>query len=89
MTEADWDAWTPQQLRPYFDAALEAFGAKRLMFGSDWPVCLVAVQYKQWRDTVGEWAIALTQDERARQVELIKKGVVMRPLSFDAGACSA
>ncbi len=45
VTEADWQAWTPGQLRPYLDAALNAFGPSRVMMGSDWPVCLVAASY--------------------------------------------
>ena len=48
VTEADWGAWTLDGLRPYLDAALEAFGAERLMAGSDWPVCLLASGYGQW-----------------------------------------
>ena len=46
VTEADWRGWTPGQLRPYFDAALESFGPPRLMIGTDWPVCTVAASYK-------------------------------------------
>jgi L-fuconolactonase len=42
VTEADWTGWTVDQLRPYVEVALDAFGADRLMFGSDWPVCLLA-----------------------------------------------
>jgi len=42
VTEADWARWTVADLRPYTDVALEAFGPRRLMFGSDWPVCLLA-----------------------------------------------
>lgn len=45
VTEADWSRWTPADLRPYLDAALEAFGEERLMFGSDWPVALLAGSY--------------------------------------------
>ena len=45
VTEADWRSWTPGLLRPYLDAALEAFGPSRLMIGSDWPVCTVAASY--------------------------------------------
>lgn len=45
VTEADFDRWTPGQLQPYFDRALETFGTDRLMIGSDWPVCLVATDY--------------------------------------------
>jgi L-fuconolactonase len=48
ITEADWSSWTTEQLTPYIDVVLEAFGAKRLMFGSDWPVCLVAGNYGKW-----------------------------------------
>lgn len=64
-TEADWKEWTPGQLRPYFDAALDAFGPRRLMFGSDWPVCLLATDYGRWVRTVREFAGALTDVERA------------------------
>lgn len=42
VTEADLADWSPEDLDPYIDHALEAFGPERLMFGSDWPVCLVA-----------------------------------------------
>lgn len=48
VTEADWRSWSPESLRPYFDVAAEAFGPKRLMAGSDWPVCLVACGYARW-----------------------------------------
>jgi len=40
VTEAKWNAWKPADFRPYLDVAFEAFGDDRLMFGSDWPVCL-------------------------------------------------
>jgi L-fuconolactonase len=64
VTEADWTSWTPAQLRPYLDAALEAFGPARLMVGSDWPVCLVAASYAEViglvRDALGEYS----DDER-------------------------
>nr|WSX19030.1 amidohydrolase family protein [Streptomyces tubercidicus] len=43
-TEADWKAWTVDDLRPYAETALEAFGPDRLMFGSDWPVCTLAAR---------------------------------------------
>ncbi len=45
VTEAEWNGWTPDDLRPYLDAAAEAFGPKRLMIGSDWPVCTLAARY--------------------------------------------
>jgi L-fuconolactonase len=47
VTEADWDAWTPTQLVPYVRHAVDVFGPERLLFGSDWPVCLLAAGYGQ------------------------------------------
>lgn len=47
VTEADWKQWKPADLTPYIDVVTEAFGTKRIMFGSDWPVCLVAASYDQ------------------------------------------
>jgi len=45
VTEADWSGWTAADIRPYLDVAFDCFGAERLMFGSDWPVCTVAAGY--------------------------------------------
>jgi L-fuconolactonase len=47
VTEADWDAWTPEQLVRYVATAVAAFGPERLLFGSDWPVCLLAADYAE------------------------------------------
>ncbi|MEM9419458.1 MAG: amidohydrolase family protein [Planctomycetota bacterium] len=65
VTEADPTNWTVEQLKPYFDTALEAFGTKRLMFGSDWPVCLVGVEYPDWLSTVKTLADGLSDTEQA------------------------
>jgi L-fuconolactonase len=65
VTEADWPSWTPADLDPYIDVVLEAFGPERLMFGSDWPVCLVAADYSEVVDVVQEFAATLTHAERA------------------------
>ena len=46
VTEADWKSWEKADFRPYLDVVFEAFGTDRLMFGSDWPVCLVAAEYE-------------------------------------------
>ncbi len=64
VTEADWAAWTPAALRPYLDTALEAFGPERLMFGSDWPVCLLAADYPSTYTLVEHWSQQLSPDER-------------------------
>ncbi len=47
VTEADWRQWQPADVKPYVDAALEAFGPERCMYGSDWPVCELAGSYEQ------------------------------------------
>ncbi len=64
VTEADFNSWTPEQLKPYFDVVLEAFGPERLMFGSDWPVCLVAAEYGTWLETVKGFIAGLSDDEQ-------------------------
>jgi L-fuconolactonase len=50
VTEANHRSWRPEDLRPFVDCALEYFGPKRMMFGSDWPVCLLAASYNQVLD---------------------------------------
>lgn len=52
VTEANYKTWTEAQLQPYFDVVLEAFGPERLLFGTDWPVCLVATTYQDWLSLV-------------------------------------
>ena len=65
VTEADWSSWTLDTIRPFLDVVLEAFGPSRLMFGSDWPVCLLATEYERWLRTVIEWAEPLSHDEKS------------------------
>lgn len=64
VTEADWARWTVADLRPYAEAALEAFGPARLMFGSDWPVCLLAGSYAQVHDAAQLLTPGLSPSER-------------------------
>jgi L-fuconolactonase len=63
-TEADWNTWCPEMLRPYFDVVLSAFGPKRLMFGSDWPVLTLAGNYKTWMNTFRSFVRELSADEQ-------------------------
>ena len=65
VTEAVWDAWTVDQLRPYADLVLEAFGPDRVLFGSDWPVCLLASPYQRVAAAARELIGALSPDEQA------------------------
>jgi L-fucono-1,5-lactonase len=55
ITEADWSHWRPQDFTPYLDVVFEAFGPSRLMFGSDWPVCLVAGTYASVRRLIEDY----------------------------------
>ena len=64
-TEADFQNWTADDLKPYFEVALEAFGPNRLMYGSDWPVCVAATGYSRWAATVREWTRGFSPSESA------------------------
>jgi L-fuconolactonase len=55
VTEADWLRWTPADFTFYLDVVFEAFGPDRLMFGSDWPVCLVAASYRQVKELIEDY----------------------------------
>jgi len=55
VTEADWKQWKPADLTPYLDVVFEAFGPNRLMYGSDWPVSLLAANYGQWVELLKEY----------------------------------
>ncbi len=66
VTEADWEHWTPEALRPYLDACVEAFGTGRLMAGSDWPVCLVAAGYSRWWEVLGQYFAGFSSEEVQR-----------------------
>ena len=64
-TEANWNSWTMDTLKPYIDTAVEAFGAKRIMFGSDWPVCLLASSYSKWLETLQNYFNTFSIDEQS------------------------
>ncbi len=64
VTEADPRNWTCEQLRPYLDAVVEAFGLRRLMAGTDWPVCLLGTSYKGWWDLLRNYFAEFGEDER-------------------------
>lgn len=64
VTEVPGRAWTPELLWPYFDVVLALFGPDRLMFGSDWPVCLVATEYTRWDRFIESCVTGLAPAER-------------------------
>jgi L-fuconolactonase len=66
-TEANWPNWSVEDLRPYVETALEYFGSDRMMFGSDWPVCLLAATYDRVRESF-EMLLAGLDDKDRRRV---------------------
>jgi len=64
VTEADWRFWKPIDFNPYLDIVVEAFGTKRIMYGSDWPVCLVAASYKKMKAIVDKYFQAFSSHEK-------------------------
>ena len=65
VTEADWSSWTAADLQPFVDHAIEVFGPERLVFGSDWPVCLLAATYARVVGTAGRMLDGLSDGELA------------------------
>jgi len=64
LTEANLQNWKKEDIYPYMDKGLEFFGAKRLMFGSDWPVCKLAAEYGQVCELVADYLQKLSQNEQ-------------------------
>jgi L-fuconolactonase len=64
VTEADHSAWTVEQIRPYAEAMLDGFGSHRTMWGSDWPVCLLAAGYEDVLAAAEDFTASLSLDER-------------------------
>jgi len=66
VTEAEWETWSECDLRAYVEVALAAFGPRRMMVGSDWPVCLLATNYGEWFETVDRLIVSLSATEKTR-----------------------
>jgi L-fuconolactonase len=64
FTEAKWDSWTNQSFKPYLDHILNTFTPSRMMFGSDWPVCLLAATYSQTVDLMEEFTMEFSNTEK-------------------------
>ena len=65
VTEARWDGWTFEDIRPYAEHVLEVFGPDRVLWGSDWPVCELAGSYARVRELADKLIAGLSADERA------------------------
>ena len=66
VTEADWKGWKADDFKPYLDLVFDAFDADRLMFGSDWPVCLLAATYRQVKQIIEEYVRGFSQSDREK-----------------------
>lgn len=66
VTEANWQSWKKQDFFPYLDVVVSAFGTDRLLFGSDWPVCLVAASYGEMMAIVTDYFSTLSENEQAK-----------------------
>lgn len=66
ITETDYKNWTSEEINPYLDLVFNAFGADRILFGSDWPVCLVAGNYSQVKEIVTNYIADFSDDEKAK-----------------------
>ncbi|MFK7922206.1 MAG: amidohydrolase [Bacteroidia bacterium] len=65
LTEANWQSWTEVHLEPYLECVLKAFGPKRLLYGSDWPVCLLAGDYEAGHNVIERFIAQLSASEQA------------------------
>ena len=65
-TEADQASWTPEQIAPYVRHALAVFGEERVAFGGDWPVVLLAAEYRRWADTLDALTADLSEGARRK-----------------------
>jgi L-fuconolactonase len=64
VTEADWSDWKASDFKPYIDVVLDIFGIDRVMFGSDWPVCLTSASYRQVCEAVADNTLSLSAGEK-------------------------
>lgn len=64
VTEAEYENWQSSDFLPYLDTVVNAFGTKRIMYGSDWPVCLVAATYKEMLQVVENYFNSFSETEQ-------------------------
>ena len=66
VTEADLKHWKTSDFTPYLDVVFSAFGTDRILYGSDWPVCLLAAEYKEQLSVIKEYISKLSQEEKSK-----------------------
>jgi len=82
VTEAEHNAWKNADFRPYLDVIFEAFGEDRLMFGSDWPVCLLSGSYAAVLDVLQEYLKPFSEAARAKILGLNAVRIYRLPLAL-------
>ncbi|MCY7330872.1 MAG: amidohydrolase, partial [Saprospiraceae bacterium] len=65
VTEANWKDWKAADFRPYLDVVFEAFGSQRVVYGSDWPVCLLAASYAEQKALLADYIASFSPSEQA------------------------
>ena len=87
VTEADWKIWAPADFTPYLEVVLDAFGADRLLYGSDWPVCLLAAEYAQQLAVVEGFFGKLLEIEQAKIMggNALKFYEISKPINRHSG----
>lgn len=66
VTEADWKRWTLDDFRPYLDTVFEAFGVDRVMYGSDWPVCLLGGGYGKIKAVIDDYIQSFSASDKEK-----------------------
>ena len=66
LTEADWNNWKTDDFKPYLDTVFDAFGTDRIMFGSDWPVCLLAGSYSQMMQLIADYTKSFSPSDKEK-----------------------
>ncbi|HEU0226804.1 MAG TPA: amidohydrolase family protein [Arachidicoccus soli] len=66
VTEADWQNWKEKDFSPYIDIVVENFGMDRLLFGSDWPVCLLGITYQKWISVLEKYFAGFSSTEKEK-----------------------
>jgi L-fuconolactonase len=66
VAEADWHHWKEEEMYSYLDIVMDSFGVERVMFGSDWPVCLIASSYERWLETIQKYMQRYSQEDQQK-----------------------
>ena len=66
FTEADWNKWRKEDFTKYLDVIFDTFGVDRILYGSDWPVCLLAAEYELQLEIIGEYITKYSAEDKEK-----------------------